>query len=49
MAPVTPSVTTSPTDPRRRASTSVPHAIASIITDLDGSLIPVFYDFRNDK
>ena len=35
--PVTPSIITSGTDPRRKATTGVPHAIASIITRPNGS------------
>ena len=35
--PVTPSVITSGTEPRRKATTGVPHAIASIITRPNGS------------
>ena len=37
MKPVTPSVTTSGTEPRLNAITGVPHAIASIITRPNGS------------
>jgi hypothetical protein len=37
MIPVTPSTTTSGTDPRRIATTGVPHAIASIMTRPNGS------------
>jgi hypothetical protein len=37
MKPVSPSTTTSATEPRRSATTGVPHAMASIITMPNGS------------
>jgi hypothetical protein len=37
MKPVTPSRTTSGTEPRRKATTGVPQAMASIITSPKGS------------